>query len=359
MSKEKNMKLCFIIVNLEKGGAQRVMLNLCHSLAQDHTIDILTLRDSEIGYPLHSLNTRMLKGSKIKNRFLRFFIQRNEFKNIIKDNTYDGIISFLPEANFMITSFKTNAFKIINVRNDPKVEYKGIYHALMKVFYPKAECCVVQTNVIKNYFSPYLSKISVIPNPVSDILYQPTIRKPIVLNVGRLVPQKNQALLIQAFSEFHKEHPNYQCHIIGQGPLKADLQRLIHELKCDDCIQLFEPTDQIFKIMQEAELFVLSSDYEGYPNVLLEAMACGCACIATDCDSGGPREIIEHGENGLLIPINNKTQLIQALNQYMNPEFRQTIQQSAREIQQSHSYSHFYKAYKQIIESCGKDYVKS
>lgn len=353
------MKLLFMIVNLEKGGAQRVMLNLCHALSKDHTIDLLTLRDSEIGYPIDGLNHIKLNGSEIKNRFIRFIFQRKQVKTILNKDKYDLIISFLPETNFMNTSIQTYAKKIINVRNDPKVEYKGLYHLLMQYFYPKADVCVVQTQTIKEYFLPYLDKVEVIPNPVSRIIQYDVKRKPIVLNVGRYVPQKNQALLIQAFSEFHKEHHNYECHIVGQGPLKQELHDLISSLGCEDCIKLIEPRDEIFKIMQEAEIFVLSSNYEGYPNVLIEAMACGCASISTDCASGAPREIIQHEVNGLIIKMYDKNDLLYALNRYTNPTFRNFISQNSLEINKTHTFDQFIQSYQHIIESLRTQNVKN
>jgi len=353
------MKLLFMIVNLEKGGAQRVMLNLCHALSKDHTIDLLTLRDSEIGYPIDNLNHIKLNGSEIKNRFIRFIHQRTQVKKILNDNNYDLIISFLPETNFMNTSIKTKCKKIINVRNDPKIEYRGFYYLLMRYFYPKADVCVVQTKMIKEYFMPYLDRVEVIPNPVSKIPHYDVNRKPIVLNVGRFVPQKNQAMLIQAFSEFHKEHPNYECHIVGQGPLKQELNELIGSLGCENCIKLLEPSDEIFKIMQEAEIFVLSSNYEGYPNVLLEAMACGCASISTDCASGAPREIIQDEVNGLIIQINEKEELIQALNRCTDPSFRQSISQKALEINTTQPFEQFIQSYQHIIESLSNQNVKN
>lgn len=353
------MKLLFMIVNLEKGGAQRVMLNLCHALSKDHTIDLLTLRDSEVGYPIDGLNHIKLNGSEIKNRFVRFYHQRKQVKAIIDKNKYDLVISFLPETNFMNTSIHTHSRKIINVRNDPKVEYRGIYYLLMRYFYPKADTCVVQTQVIKEYFMPYLDKVEVIPNPVSRITHYDVSRKPIVLNVGRYVAQKNQAMLIQAFSEFHKSYPNYECHIVGQGPLKQELNELINSLGCEDCIKLIEPSDEIFKIMQEAEIFVLSSNYEGYPNVLLEAMACGCASISTDCASGAPREIIQHEVNGLIVHINDKDELLSALIRYTNPAFRDFISQNALEVNSTHTVEQFIQSYQYIIESLRNQNVKN
>lgn len=353
------MKLLFVIVNLEKGGAQRVMLNLCNALNYNHTIEIIVLRESDIGYPADNLRIRNLNDIRLKNRFIRFILNRNQLKKILKEGKYDGVISFLPEPNFMVCSIKDKAFKIINVRNDPTIEYQGIYHTLMRYFYPKANHCVVQTEKIKHYFEPYIRELSIIPNPVSDIQKHTIERKPIILNAGRLVPQKNQKLLIQAFKTISETYPNYECHIYGDGHLKSELNELITQFELSHKIKLFQPDDLIFKHMQEAEIFVLSSDYEGYPNVLLESMVCGCAVISTDCASGGPSAIIQNEVNGLLVPVKDEKALVNAIIKCMDEKIRQRLIENARSIEFDHSNAKFLMAYTTIIESLENQHVKS
>jgi glycosyltransferase involved in cell wall biosynthesis len=353
------MKLLFVIVNLEKGGAQRVMLNLCHSLKHHHEIEIIALRASEIGYPLDNLEFRVLDNSRSKNRFIRFLDYRIQIKEVLKNRDFDGIISFLPEPNFLICSIKTQVFKIINVRNDPTIEYRGIFNPIMRYFYPKADHCVVQTETIKQFFKPFISTISVIPNPVSEISVYDIERKPIILNAGRLVAQKNQKNLIKAFKIVNESYPDFECHIYGEGRLAEELGSMIDSYGLKDKVRIFNPVDSIFMRMQEAQIFVLSSDYEGYPNVLLEAMVCGCAVISTDCASKGPASIIQNNQNGLLVPVNDEIALSNAIIQCMNEQTRLRLSENAKQIKISHSNSKFLKSYKLIIESLGDLYVKS
>jgi len=353
------MKLLFVIVNLEKGGAQRVMLNLCHSLMKNHSIEIVGLRESEVGYPLDNLSVKTLTKSNNKNRFIRFLHHREELKRIIAKGKYDGVISFLPEANFMICSIKQDSFKIINVRNDPKVEYRGIYYPLMRYFYPKAHHIVVQTETIKKYFEPYIRNISVLPNPVSEIPVYNVDRKPIILNAGRLVAQKNQKLLIKAFKLVNESHPEYECHIYGEGRLKNDLDELIINLGLKEKVRIFNPSNSIFKHMQEAEIFVLSSDYEGYPNVLLEAMVCGSTVISTDCDSKGPASIIKDNYNGLLVPNKDEKALANAMIRCIDKETRNRLNEAAKQIKYTNAHSNFLESYSLILESLGTHHVKS
>lgn len=352
------MKYLFVIVNCERAGAQRVLLNLTDALKHKHEIEIVALRDTQNKYEYH-VPVRILSNLKNVNRFIRFFDYRKQLKKIIQQGKYDGLISFLPEPNFLCTSIRHSGFTIINVRNDPSVEYRGIFYFLMRYFYPKANACIVQTDEIKDFFSPFMNQIEVIPNAVSLIEETYYNRKPIILSVGRYVSQKNHTLLIQAFSKFIQYFPEYECHIVGEGKLKGEYETLIQSLRLEDKVKLIDPTEKIFDLMQESKLFVLSSNYEGYPNVLIEAMACGCACIATDVSSGSTSKIIENGVNGILIPIQNEDELLIAMIQCQDEKNWNQLSKNAMKIRESHSQESFIQSYENVLMKVGNNHVKS
>lgn len=352
------MKYLFVIVNCERAGAQRVLLNLTDALKHKHDIEIVALRETQNKYEYH-VPVQVLSNLQNTNRFIRFFDYRKQLKKIIQQGKYDGVISFLPEPNFLCTSIRHSGFTIINVRNDPSVEYKGIFYFLMRSFYPKATTCIVQTDEIKKIFSPFISQIEVIPNAVSLIEETYYERKPIILSVGRYVPQKNHKLLIHAFSRFIECFPEYECHIVGEGILKDDYEELIKLLHLEDKVKLIEPTERIFNLMQKSKLFVLSSNYEGYPNVLIEAMACGCACISTDVSSGSTSKIIENGVNGILIPIQDENELLNAMMKCQDETTWDQLSQNAMKIRESHSQESFIQTYEDVLMKVGKDNVKS
>jgi len=352
------MKYLFVIVNCERAGAQRVLLNLTDSLRHKHEIEIVACRDTSNKYD-YSVPVRILTNRKGLNRFIRFLNYRKQLKKIIYDGRYDGVISFLPEPNFLCTSINHSGSTIINVRNDPKIEYKGIFYLLMRFFYPKANACIVQTDEIRDYFKSFIKHIEVIPNAVSYIEKDTCQRNPVVLSVGRYVPQKNHKLLIRAFSEFVKYYPEYECHIVGEGKLKVEYEELIRELHLVNKIKLIEPNNKIFKMMQESKLFVLSSNYEGYPNVLLEAMACGCACIATDVASGSTSKIIENGVNGFLIPIQNEVECLNAMILCQDQTVWNNLSQNATKIRESHSQESFIQSYEALLKKVGLSHVKN
>nr|WP_239576133.1 glycosyltransferase [Enterococcus lemanii] len=130
-----------------------------------------------------------------------------------------------------------------------------------------------------------------------------------IVSIGRLVEQKNHALLIKAFAKVIDLFPNTELHIYGNGPLKLELENLARKLNVYEKVFINNAIPDVLSKVSDAKLFVLSSNYEGMPNVLIEMMAIGIPVIATDCPIGGPREIIEDGINGLLVPVNDTTEL--------------------------------------------------
>ena len=117
------------------------------------------------------------------------------------------------------------------------------------------------------------------------------------------MPQKNQKMLIEAFSKIHSNYPEYQLVIYGEGKLRHQLQEQIDLLGLQERISLPGSRSDVLEQIKDASLFVLPSDFEGMPNVLIEAMALGLPCISTDCPCGGPRELIQNGVNGILISV--------------------------------------------------------
>lgn len=134
---------------------------------------------------------------------------------------------------------------------------------------------------------------------------------PIVLAVGRLVAVKDFQTLIQAFAIVQKEIP-VRLIILGEGPLRAELEQLVDSLGLGDAVQMPGFVDNPYQYMQHAKVFVLSSLWEGFPNGMIEAMACGAAIVATDCE-GGTSEVLEKGKWGELVPVRDKNAMAKAI----------------------------------------------
>lgn len=160
-------------------------------------------------------------------------------------------------------------------------------------------------------------------------------RENVIVSVGRLVEQKNQKVLINAFSKIAKKYPEYKLKIFGEGNLREELQKQIDDLNMKDKIYLCGVCDNIKEQLEKAKIFVLPSNYEGMPNALIEAMASGCSVISTDCPCGGPRELIENNKNGILVPVNNEQELSNKIEYLIkNEEKAKIMGENAKKVQE-------------------------
>jgi len=179
--------------------------------------------------------------------------------------------------------------------------------------------------------------IKVIPNPIKKLTtYNKTkFKNHIVLNVGRLKPEKNQKELIEIFTQINK--PNWKLIIVGSGGLEQDLQNQINSLNAINNIKLVGASDNVDKWLAEADIFAFTSLTEGFPNALLEAMAYPIASISYDCNTG-PRELIKDGVNGFLIPMSDRDLYINKLKEMMdNQHLRESLKAEAYKIRRKYA----------------------
>lgn len=315
------MKILFNLGTLRKGGAERVVANLSNYLAENNNdVSIVISVEKQSYYKLNN-NVKLygLDRKKASNNFLIKNISRlKRLNHIVRTIKPDIIISFLPEPSYRVLALKLFNKKlkvIVSVRNDPKIEYKTkINRIVMKILYPLADGFVFQTKEAKEYFSKKIQQKSVIiPNPIDKKIIQRKVytgkKEKKIVAVGRLVEQKNHELLINAFNLVKDQIPEYNLIIYGEGSLREKLQEQIERLNLKERVFLPGNVDNIADKIENASLFVLSSNYEGMPNALMEAMALGLICISTDCPCGGPRFLIENNVNGYLINVGKEKEL--------------------------------------------------
>ena len=322
------MKILFNTMGLGKGGAERVINVLANSFVNKNEVIIVTNINSKIEYTFDN-NIKIISLVKSDNKIMRKIRRISlpilfKLKKIILKNKPDVIISFLPEPSFRVLFLKKycksikNIPIIVSVRNDPNKEYHNkIYSFIMKRLYPYANQLVLQTNDSKKYF---IEKINydgiVIPNPVSNTFFTKRYtgkREKRIVAVGRLEYQKNYKNMIDAFEIVNKKHNDYIFEIFGDGYLRDKLQNYIDEKKMGDKIFLKGKTNDVKNVIYNAAVFVLSSEYEGMPNSLLEAACLGVPCVSTDCPCGGPKEILDDGKGGVLVKVNNSGELAKGI----------------------------------------------
>ena len=333
------MKITLFIGGLSGGGAERVTCNLANYLAsQNHQVEILTVSDEPSTYPLsdsvsrYSLTVPFLKICRSPLRILRFVWYLVSRKREV-------YVVFLPRTTFMLLKlrFLTKAKVIAAQRIMPSALKEGTQQKL-KACAGKADGWTFQTQEQLDWFGAAIraAKTAVISNAINPDFIKPMydgVRRPCIVTAGRMTKQKNQELLLKAFSTLADRFPDVRIEIYGEGPEEQHLRAVIKELCMEKRVKLCGYVCNLSDHIKDASLFVLSSDYEGMPNALMEAMAQGLPCISTDCDGGGARFLIDNGKNGLLVPKGDIDALTDAMKRMLSDrEFAGRCGQEAHKI---------------------------
>lgn len=243
-----------------------------------------------------------------------------EIKECMARRDADVVVSFLLRCNLLVllAGLLTKQKIIVSDRNNPIKEHSKVAFIIQNIVYHRANRIIVQTKQIKElYWKSLQRKIEVIENPVDtktlnlQIIDTPK-RKNRIISIGRLEKQKDFSTLIRAFTKIFPRFSEWRLDIYGIGDDRTDLEKQIINNNMEDYITLCGRTDKPYKELCESSIFVLSSFYEGFPNVLCEAMYAGDLCIASDCVSG-PRELIRQGKNGWLFPVGDVDALASCL----------------------------------------------
>lgn len=345
MSKSEPPKIMFYIGNLAIGGAQRVVVNLANyfnSLHYPVVIVTAKVEDGEYTYDegvgrIHS----DIVGDEITDSGLQNFIRRlTKMRRIWKKERPSVILSFMGKSNFMsiVSAFGLGIPVLVSVRSDPNREYAGkIMRFLSKTLFYFAAGIVLQTEDAVQYFPKCIRKKAIImPNSLKPDFIKPRfegVRRNEIVTVGAIDANKNHALLIDAFAEIANEYPQMQVILYGEGCKRRELEERVKKLNLSEKIHFPGRDTAIYDKIDQARIFVLTSNAEGMPNALMEAMALGLAVISTDCPCGGPRTLIKDGENGLLIPVGDKQALTQALRRILqNPGLEEKLGKNAHKL---------------------------
>lgn len=341
------------------GGAERVVANLANCLANEYEVLIYTPTDNNSFYYLDKKVRIEGAGYKVsKKKIIRpillginvFKLYFNFYKKM-KIEKPDVVISFLTETNIVALLQARRKYKlIISERNDP-YRYNALIQIIIKKLYKKADAFVCQSQTVKQYFE--FSNCIVIENPIDtsklETVYKGERKKEIVA-VGRLMPQKNFALLIEAFSKLKKEYSDYILKIYGEGILREELQKQIDNLNLNERVFLVGASQNVTRDYREASLFVMSSDYEGFPNALIEAMAMGLPVISTDFATGVAREFIQEN-NGILVPVGDVNALTKSIETLLaNKAKRELMSENNIKMREKFSINIIENKWKKLIE---------
>ncbi len=356
----KNKTLLFYINTLRHGGAEKAIIQLAYNFANAGYNSILVTSFIEEGNEYFvpenvtriSIEKEEIKQSRLKRNLSRI----KALRKLCKQYKPQALISFMGEPNFraLCATFGLKVKNIVSVRANPSIEYAGKMGKFVgKKMLPKADGCVFQTEDAKSWFPKKLQKKSkVILNPVERRFFETEyVGGNNIVTLGRLDPIKNHKLLIEAFAEIKDEFENVNLEIYGSGDLEKELNELIESKGLNDRASLMGRTDNSAEVLAHSKVFVLSSNSEGMPNALMEALAVGVPCISTDCPCGGPKMLIEEGQNGLLFPVGDKDALANALRKVLSDDdFAKELSKNAKIKSEKFKTENVFGEWKDYIE---------
>lgn len=323
-----------MISDLEAGGSQRVGTALTEFWShQGRAVEMVTVAGDSTdffavpdGVERHALDHEYGRSgwrALVFNNLERV----RSMRSIIRRSQPDVVVSFLDTTN-VLTILATRRLSVpvlVAERNDPRHQPIGkVWAVLRRLLYSRASVIVVQTESVRRWASQRWrhTPVIAIPNPVRALVSGERdlgLPNRFIAAVGRLTEQKGFDLLLPAFARARPSDGSWHLVIAGDGPDREELIRLVHRLGLSECVHLLGRVQDVGAVLSSASAFVLPSRFEGFPNALLEAMACGLPSVATDCQSG-PGEIITDETDGLLVEESNVASLADALHRLMTDE---------------------------------------
>jgi glycosyltransferase involved in cell wall biosynthesis len=321
---------------MARGGAERVISTLSRNWASDgHSVSIALFDSSNQAYQAGGeiIDLALPPQKGLPGRILTMYRRASRIRKVIRSMKPDRIISFMETANFpTVMAARREGYLdrlVVSVRLNPAL-FSPLNRFLMRRYYRHPAAIVgASSGIAKSMVSDFgvgSERVAWLPNPIDHVMVSESGTSPVndpwlegrrfLLAAGRLAPQKGFDLLLDAYAAIHRDFEVDLC-ILGSGPDEVDLKAQAHSAGIADRVHFPGAVENPYAYMTRTDAFVLSSRAEGWPNVLAEAMASGCAVVAYDCDYG-PRDMIENGINGLLVPAEDEHALAQALTRTLN-----------------------------------------
>lgn len=324
------MKILYVISSFGIGGEQRVTSILAGEFVENGIEVDLLVFGSRLEKQF-SLNNKInviycsIDDSSSLSKMKKF----NAVRSQLKKTKYDLVLAFavIPSIVCCAAAMGTGVPVMISERNDPR-SYNKFFDVSRRLLYPFARGAVFQTRDARKCF-PYLKSeiCRIIPNPL-NVEQLPDLcageKRKIIVNTARLTKVKNQMLFISAFEKIKDDYPDYTVVIYGDGPEKKNLELFINEHKLEERVFLKGAVVNVLDEIKDMSLFVLSSNNEGFPNSLAEALALGLPCVSTDCRIGGPRDLLLNRKRGILTEVGNTDSMASALDKMLkDKDFRE------------------------------------
>ena len=328
-------------LHLTNGGAERVTTEIALEWEKEgYDVTFIQLAPS-----MYANQYNISKGMKFidleyhKNKVIRYFIWIYSLITIMKKMPETTFVGFVLQSHFVlgIASLFTSNRIILSLRSDPQNTCNTFLLRYLRNFsLGHADLCVFQTKDAMNFFSKAIrDKGVIIPNPINGSL--PVVyggkREKKIISACRLDRQKNIPMMILAFKKLQAFYPEYKLYIYGRGPLENEIRQLIKRENLEGKVFLPGFSDNIYDEMNKSAMFVLSSDYEGISNSMLESLAMGLPSVVTDCPAGGARMVIENNVNGILVPVGDVQAMFEGMKKILEDEsFAKMLSKNAVKI---------------------------
>lgn len=332
------MKIMFYISTICNGGAARVMSNLANVLSErGHECTLITTFRAPEEYQLAEGVKRV---SFFDQKPTGAWLTKNVaitrmLRKQVKQEKPDLLVSFLAEPNFRaaMATIGTKTKTVLSVRNDPNWEYKGELPTLLaKYLFRRVEGMVFQTTDAQAWFPKCIQQKSrIIFNAVKEDFYTVELSEhPTgIVATGRLSGQKNHPMLVRAYAKIADKVTD-DLTVYGAGDSNP-LMALAEKLGVADRVHFPGQTMAVKDTIKSAKLYVMSSDFEGMPNALMEAMAMGLPCVSTDCPCGGPKSLFPDNMKHYLTPVGDADALAERMLELIqNDDVRKTHAQRCK-----------------------------
>ena len=361
------MRVTLVIYSLRGGGAERVMSIMANHWAErGWKVTLLTYDDGaepaayrlsgavdhrHLGIEGASSGVVEAVGSNVRRLVV--------LRRAIRDSAPDAVISFLDVVNVrtILATVGLGVPVVVSERIDPgRHRIAAVWRTLRRWAYRYAASVVAVTPDALGYFSNAIRRRgTVIPNPLAVPMDAGVVRarsrRKIVVAIGRLAPEKGFDRLIMAFAMVAADHPEWLLTIWGEGADRPALETLRDRRALRGRVALPGWTSEPFTKLREAGLFVMSSRYEGFPNALCEAMACGAPVVSFDCP--GPRHIVRDGVDGVLVPEGDVGKLAAAMDQLMaDPAERDRLGANAIQVTDRYRKDKVMTLWERLVASC-------
>ncbi len=351
-------KIAFIIGELKYSGAAKILTWVANKLDSDgYEITIITYLGKDKVYELQEGIKHIALDTNKTNRILRSFEVIKQLCEKIRQDKYNLLISFLPvESMYAVIASKLCRVPVVVCeRSDPYFE-KSFIADLARYLFRYADGAIFQTKGAQDFFPTKLRmKSIIIPNPVLQVVdvipYE--ARENVITTASRLyIKQKRQDVLLNAFSYIMKQEPSVKLIIVGDGPDEEKLKQLADELHITQNVVFAGRQNNVLDIVANSKVFVLTSDYEGIPNALIEALSAGVPSVSTDCSPGGARMVVQHGESGFIVPREDANQIADKILWLLNNvSDAERFSKNALNINENYSEERIYVLWKRYLES--------